>query len=204
MRLHKSWMTGIACVALLIAGCGKSGDAGSSKATSDNAAGQAKSDATSAEAGPGEVVSQFLEAVRTGSDEKAMSMLSPVARQKAAEGNRSPTPPPSDTAKFTIGDIEYVGKDGARVNSTWTDLDENGQPRSDRAIWVCRREAEGWRVAGVAAIVFEGEAPLLLNFEDPEEMAKKQEWLRDEIVRRSKPEATTQKAEKNDKNAVRR
>ncbi len=36
-------------------------------------------------------------------------------------------------------------------------------------------------MAGFAAYVFEGEDPLLLSFEDPEDMAKKQKWLKEEI-----------------------
>jgi hypothetical protein len=71
------------------------------------------------------------------------------------------------------------------VSSLWTDLDENGEAQTDEALWVLRKEAEGWRVAGVAATVFDGEPPLLLNFEDPEEMVQKQEWVREEIQRRA-------------------
>ena len=111
-------------------------------------------------------------------------MLSTVAREKTASLNRNVTPPASDTARFTVGKVEYVNDDGARVACTWTDLDEEGQPKSDEAIWVLRREHQGWRVVGVAAQVFPGEPPLLLNFEDPEDMFRKQQWVREEIRRR--------------------
>ena len=47
-----------------------------------------------------------------------------------------------------------------------------------------RREQDAWRVAGVAAQVFPGEPPLLLNFEDPEDMFRKQQWVREEMRRR--------------------
>ncbi len=46
-------------------------------------------------------------------------------------------------------------------------------------------------MAGVAAVVFDGEPPLLLNFEDPDDMAKKQQWLREEVARRAKSETPT-------------
>jgi hypothetical protein len=137
-------------------------------------------------ADPAAVVTQFLDAIRTGNDEQAMGLLTAVARQKAIEANRSPTPPASDTARFEVGEVTPVGDDIARVNCTWTDLDEFGKPRTDRAIWVCRHEENGWRVGGVAAVVFEGEDPLLLDFEKPDEMKQKQEWLRDELARREK------------------
>jgi hypothetical protein len=99
------------------------------------------------------------------------------------------TPPASDTARFKIGKIDYVNDDGARVASTWIDVDEQGQPRSDDAIWVLRREAEGWRIVGVAAQIFPGEQPLLLNFEDPDDMFRKQQWVREEIRRRMEAES---------------
>ena len=67
--------------------------------------------------------------------------------------------------------------------------DATGQPHADKSIWICRREPEGWRVAALAAYVYEGEDPMFLNFEKPEEMAKQQEWLkREETDRRLKEE----------------
>ena len=50
-------------------------------------------------------------------------------------------------------------------------------------------EVVGNQEGGDAAEVFEGEPPLLLNFEDPQEMQKKQAWLRDEIARTVATEA---------------
>ena len=44
-------------------------------------------------------------------------------------------------------------------------------------------------VYGMAAVVLEGEDPLLLDFEDPKETLQKLERLRDEIARRSSPQA---------------
>ena len=71
---------------------------------------------------------------------------------------------------------------------TWTDIDPDGQPKTDEAIWVLRHESRGWRIAGVAAQVFPGEPPLLLNFEDPQDMIRKQQWVREEIQRRAEKE----------------
>jgi hypothetical protein len=172
-------MVGLVMAGLAASGCGKAGDAGGSQSASQA---QAESGSTD----PAAVVTRFLDAIRTGNDEQAMGLLTVVARQKAVEADRSPTPPASDTAQFEVGEVTLVGDDIARVNCTWTDLDEFGKPRTDRAIWVCRREDAGWRIGGVAAVVFEGEDPLLLDFEKPDEMAKNQEWLRDEIARREK------------------
>lgn len=143
---------------------------------------------------PAQAVYQWLDAIRTGNDAVATAMLTQVARQKALEQDRSVRPAASDTARFQIGSVEYIGEDGARVASKWTDLDESGQPQTDEALWVLRKEADGWRIAGVAATIFDGEPPLLLNFEDPEEMAQKQQWARDEIQRRYEAQQQAQAA----------
>ena len=73
--------------------------------------------------------------------------------------------------------------DGARVAMTWTDVDDEGKPTSDKAIWVLRKETEGWRVVGTAAIFFPGEEPVLLNFENPAEVKKKLEEVSNRMNR---------------------
>ncbi len=100
-----------------------------------------------------------------------------------------------------------VGEAGARVACTWTDIDADGQPKDDVAIWVLRREPEGWRIVGVAAMVFPGENPVVLNFEDPEDMLRQQQWIREEIRRRAEKEAAggfQAKEEKNREKTTRR
>ena len=182
------WLVMSAVLAVLVSGCGKS--AGTGEPSTATAGGDAAA-ATEAVVqngvklnGPAAAVHEFLDALRTGNDEKASKMLSMVAREKTASLNRNVTPPASDTARFAVGKVEYINDDGARVACTWTDIDEDGQPTSDEAIWVLRREQEGWRVAGVAFQVFPGEPPLMLNFEDPEDMFRKQQWGREELRRR--------------------
>ncbi|MEN6405890.1 MAG: hypothetical protein ABFC77_05400 [Thermoguttaceae bacterium] len=194
-----SWLAMSVVLALAVSGCGKSsGTADRSSAAGDNATAAAQSD------GPTAAIREFLDALRAGNDEKAMAMLSTKAREKTASLNRTIKPPASDTAKFTIGKVDYVNDDGARVACTWTDLGENGKPVSDEIVWGLRREAAGWRVVGVAAQVFPGEAPLVLNFEDPEDMDRKQEWVRDEKRRRTEADhLQADKVEKHE-NPIRR
>lgn len=195
MLRNHGWLIVVTLTVIGIIGCGKSdGPVQQSAKSSDrgvqptasirapNPNIQSKADA------PAAACYEFLEALRTGNDEKAVQMLSNTAREKAAALGRSVTPPASDTAKFTLGKVESVSEDGARVESTWTDVDDDGQSHSDKAIWALRREQQGWRIVGVAATIFPGEPPLLLNFEDPEDMIKKQQWIREEIRRRTEKE----------------
>jgi len=135
--------------------------------------------------GPDVAVYDFLEAVRKGNDSLASQMLTPLARQKVAEQHMVVAPPGTDTARFEVGATEKLAEDAARVTIKWIDLDENNKPRADDVIWMVRKVAEGWRIAGAAVPVFPGEAPMVLNFEDPEDMVRKQKAVRDEMRRRS-------------------
>lgn len=209
MNMCKMHRIALAAVLLLIvAGCGKQAGADPSAASSSGV--NETNNATAASQpvkleGPAAATAEFLEAVRTGNDKAATAMLSTLARQKNAALNRSVTPPASDTAKFVIGKVDYVGDDGARVACTWSDLDPEGQMKTDEAVWVLRHEAEGWRIAGLAIQIFPGESPLVLKFEDPEDMQRKQQWVREEMRRRmEKEESDLAKSVGNPENSIHR
>ena len=99
---------------------------------------------------PERAVAVFLDAVRRGDDQVASSMFTPLAREKTAELDIQVAPRGSDTAKFDVGEVQYLdeAQTGARVKSAWTDLDPEGKPRTDDIVWMLRRAADGWRVAG--------------------------------------------------------
>jgi hypothetical protein len=175
------WLLLVSGIVALV-GCGQS-NKGAPTAVADGK--HVASTVAPAGNGPDRAVYDFLEAVRTGNDEKAAKMLTPLAREKVAEQHMVVAPPGSDTARFEVGQVQTLGDDGARVAIKWTDLDETGKPHSDEVLWMVRRVDEGWRIAGVAAPVFEGEPPLLLNFEDPADMLAKQKLVREEIKRRA-------------------
>jgi hypothetical protein len=165
---------------LVVGGCGQANQTAPNLSIppgSTNA--QASNPATDT---PDRAVYEFLEAVRTGNDSRASSMLTPAARQKTAEMQMVVAPPGSPTAKFSVGGVEYVtpNKDGAHVWTSWTDkTDEEGHTRTDDIIWVLRHEDEGWRIVGMVTKVYPDKPPLILNFEDPEDMLRKQQLLHD-------------------------
>lgn len=206
--LSRSVILGLAAMALLAFGCNKSTDHGATEAA-PAAASIPAAPTLDAKA----VVTTFLEAFRKGDNEAATKLLTTVARQKVEATGRCVAPPANDRAKFEVEDIVYPTSehDIAHVPTKWIDLDEMGRKRTDKATWVCRLEAEGWRVAGFAAYVFDGEDPLLLSFEDPDDMAKKQKWLIEEFNRRAKEDASpppvaenSQQAQKKPQDAFRR
>lgn len=202
-----SWIVWSALLAVGVMGCGGSDQTGPGPGAGGGdvqSGGGAGGNTGGERAGPAAAVFDFLEAVRTGNDEKAALMLTKTARRKTAELNMEVAPPGSDTAQFKVGQVEYLAEDGARVASTWSDLDENSQRRTDEILWIVRREPEGWRLAGVAATVFQGEPPLLLNFEDPEEMLRKQEWVQQEMRRRAQQGKLQARGTENSENSIRR
>lgn len=168
-------------------GCGDKGPANQPAAQGTASTTDGSKSATTPEAGgPAEAVTQFLEAVRTGNDEVATKMFTPLARQKTSELDIKVAPRGSDTARFEVGKVEMVSNgEGAKVATKWSDINpKDGQTRTDEITWMLRHETEGWRVAGMAAVVFPGEPPLLLDFEQPEETMKRLDMLREEVQRR--------------------
>ena len=206
MMWRTGWIVWSAVLAVGVMGCGGSDQSGQGPVAGggDVQSGGARGGAGAQQKGPAAAVFDFLEAVRTGNDEKAALMLTKLARKKTAELNMEVAPPGSDTAQFKVGKVEHLSEDGARVASTWSDIDENSQRRTDEILWMVRREPEGWRIAGVAATVFKGEPPLLLNFEDPEEMLRKQEWVQQEMRRRAQQGNLRARGGENSKNSIRR
>ena len=175
-----------------VAGCSSS--AATDGAAGDSAAANDASHTDAAEgngAGPAEAVAVFLEAVKNGEDDKANSMLTKLALEETAKTNMVVAPPGSESATFEVGEVELLSEgdeQGAHVASKWTDLGDDGQPHTDDIVWMLRKEREGWRIAGMATTVFEGEPPLLLNFEDPQDMQRKQQLAEEEMQRRMRAE----------------
>jgi hypothetical protein len=131
--------------------------------------------------GPEAAVHQFLEAIRLGNDEAASQMLTPMAKAKTAEYDLTVAPPGSDTASFKVGEVELIGDEGAHVASFWTDVDMNGEKHTDTIVWMVRKEPQGWRIAGMATRVVENQPPVILNFEDPEDMLAKQQAIEEQL-----------------------
>jgi hypothetical protein len=139
---------------------------------------------TTADGGPEAAISQFLAAVKNGDDAKASSLLTDVARQKTKEHEIVVAPPGSETASFKVLESEVEGS-AAQVGADWTDLDANGSPRTDRVVWMLKKQADAWRISGMATRIFPDMPPVVLNFEDPEDMMAKQQAAEEEMARRA-------------------
>jgi hypothetical protein len=132
-------------------------------------------------------VTKFLDAMKRGDETAACGLLTRVARTKTEELGISVAPPVGDTATYTVRDCEMVSdtNDLAHVATTWSDVDETGATTNENIIWAVRLDPEGWRVVGMAMKIFDDMPPLLLNFEDPQDMLAKQEMVAEELTRRA-------------------
>ena len=114
-------------------------------------------------------------------------MLFRSARTKTQELGLAVAPPVNPSARYEVRECEAVGDSGdlVHVGTVWTDTDETGAETSESIVWVARLDPEGWRVVGMAMKVFDDLPPLLLNFEDPDDMIAKQELVAQELQRRA-------------------
>lgn len=187
-------------LAIFVWGCGQGGSAPEAK---QSAATTGSSDSTSAgaeasrqtqprtptleelTADPRSCVAAFLEAIRQGDDQRILELYTAKARAEAAALGEHFAPRGSDTARFQVGEVEFLNSESARVSAVWTDLDENGRPQSDEALWMVRKEKGGWRVAAMAVKVFDGNEYLFLDFEDLNRTKAMIEEFRQEQLRRA-------------------
>lgn len=175
-RVYSLWVaslvTGLGTLALLV---------GSGCSAKPGASGTAATEAAKA------TVTRFLDAIKRGDDEGARAMLTKVARAKTLEMGISVAPPVDNAATYAIRECELIpdSDDLVHVGTTWTDTDADGFTTTENVVWAVRLDPEGWRVVGMATRIFDDLPPLLLNFEDPEDMLAKQQLVATELQKRA-------------------
>lgn len=125
---------------------------------------------------PEAMVAEYLEATRVGDPTTVNRLLTTVARQKAQELDIALSPPVSETAKFEVLGHEFIDAEQtiSHVASRWSEVGAGGERESANIVWVARREAEGWRIAGMIVRLAEDQPPMPFNFEDPEGILRQQ------------------------------
>ena len=135
---------------------------------------------------PKAVIELFLVSLRHGDADTTSRLLTSKARTETAKHDMVVRPPGSETAKFVVGQTIYTTEthDICHVESNWTDVDDAGRRQTYEIVWILRKEPSGWAVAGMATELFSGEAPLVMNFEDPLDMLAQQQRAELELTRR--------------------
>lgn len=175
--------TALVC-ALGLVGCfgSSTGSPQAENSAANSAAGAPGSEAVGkpiavpASAKPEQVVAVFLDGLRAGDKATTASLLTTKALAETSKRQLSVCPEASPHMQYQITAAEVLADNpnGAHVNVVWTEKYEDGD-LSYEVVWVLRRQQEGWRVAGMAMELVPGLGLAFLNFEDPEDMLRKQE-----------------------------
>jgi hypothetical protein len=122
---------------------------------------------------PSEVVALFLDSVRRGDESVTLSLLTDLAQQEIRRSGLEVAPIGSPEARFTIGQVRYVehDPDGAFVECMWSEpLEGSAEGMNTEVVWALRRQAGAWKVAGMAIDLGAEEEPLVIDFEDSQDL----------------------------------
>jgi hypothetical protein len=181
--------------------CGLVGCTGTTTSTAPNAAADGQTPAASlqaqaaprtqpiavpASATPDQVVSTFLNALRTGDSPTTEALLTSKAREELAKHSLSVDVVSAPNSTYQVRPAEVLPNDpsGAHVSSIWTEKFDDGDETYE-IIWALRRQPDGWRMAGMAMELIPGQQMQFLNFENPEDMLRK----KDEAIAAMQPPA---------------
>jgi hypothetical protein len=135
--------------------------AGQTSGNSDNT--------TDRSSAPKKTVALFLDSLRRGDETTANSMLTTKARQELQKTEYVMQPLGTPEGQYNIGRVEfpYPDQELALVECRWVEPATGELPELVMEI-VCEtyREAEGYRIAGIAVTVADEQDPLVIDFED--------------------------------------
>ncbi len=119
---------------------------------------------------PDSSVATFLEAIRTGDVEVASASLTPLALRRIKENDMDFAPPASETAQYRVGQVEMFEQDKAFVDSVWIEKDADGKLYEEAMTWGLKRIKGQWRISGMAAHMGPNQPPVIVDFENPEQL----------------------------------
>lgn len=156
----------------LILGCG-SGD--SAQQSSHSGAAASANQASASGPSPTDIVSQFLDEIRRGGDDsRAQSLLTKRAQSELARIGHTVQPIGSPDARFEVTRSEAAPGEpnAALVHSLWREPTESGDLQDYEVVWGVQKEADGWRISGLAVELSPNDPPQIIDFEDGELMAQ--------------------------------
>ncbi len=184
--MSKTWQ--LIGIGLLIGLAGCTGESG----TEVTADAKGQKGETSSEEGPAAVTSQFLDALKNGDQKVVEGLMTTRAREEMPKHNLIVQPIGTPDAKFEVGRAEFHEKndDLAYVSTVWKEPNETGALESFEVVWVMRKEAAGWRIAGMAMEGFDQQA-VLFNFEDPVDMIRQRDAMEHQYAQQNEEGAAS-------------
>ncbi len=127
---------------------------------------------------PTDVVSRFLDQIRRGGDQTdAAALMTSKARAECQRTGLVLQPIGSPETHFEVTRSEPVpgSEDAALVHTLLVEppLDGKSEAASYQVVWALRREASGWRISGLALEIEAGQDPLVVDFENGNDAARK-------------------------------
>ena len=153
-----------------------------------------------------ESVEQFLHALSAGNTEIATAMLSEKARIENEKAGMGIDPPGSPTAKYTVSPDAWFDPDQpyAQVSSTWTDRDSRDVVQTYEIVWLLKKEKGDWKITGMGTKVFADQPPIVLNFENPQQMQLEREKAMKQVAERAQQNSSKRVAKQDEDDTLRR
>ncbi|TWU40292.1 hypothetical protein Q31b_36400 [Novipirellula aureliae] len=124
---------------------------------------------------PSDVVSQFLDRVRRGGETTdAGQLLTQRAQAELKRIGRTVQPIGTPDARFDVRQAAAIPNEPGSmlVQSIWTEPNSDGSLGQYEVVWAVHREQAGWRISGLAMEMNPGQPPIVIDFENGDEMAK--------------------------------
>ncbi|MDO4550943.1 MAG: hypothetical protein Q4C96_06790 [Planctomycetia bacterium] len=152
---------------------------------------------------PIKITYYFIRALQQKDNKTLLALLSTAARAEWRKKQTSFGPSACENMEVEFGNIQYLNDPetkeviGARIGTIWKIHDENSDSPSDtyEDMIVCvlrKEESQQWKMAGMIAVVSEDFPPIILNFEDLQEM----EYMNENIDKEIQSRMENQKNEK--------
>lgn len=118
-----------------------------------------------------QMVESFFNAMLQGDKPRVHALLTPKARNVCAARGLPFAPTPSETTGFSITKARNHEENQCDIVTYWMEKNREGKTMdAGEIVWKAVKTEEGWRIAGAAAVLFEGQEQTVLDFEDPEGM----------------------------------
>ncbi len=199
--MERAWFWAIALGAATLVGCGADSEKPPSTAASADGIGDEAATTTVDESPDAdnlaatETVKAYLEGWKAGDAAKSNALLTQLAQAEGAKHDLVIFPDEvGETADFKILGTEIVSENDrpvAHVGVEWTDLDDTGNPQTEKYVFFLRDEPEyGWRVFGMALKPHPRIKAVAFNFEDPADVEKKWGEIDKQVAKILRAEST--------------
>ena len=179
LKLTNSWL--IAAFIATIVGCGSSSETVQKSVDGDGSTSPATAGGPEADqAAASQIVSQFLDRVRRGSETApAEELLTTTAQSELKRIGRRVEPMASHDATFRVTrcapapavDGQPAGS-SMLVQSIWSEPNgETGGITDFQVVWAVQRQPDGWRISGMVMQFSPDQPPTVIDFENGNQMA---------------------------------